>query len=78
MSDTEPRNPETPAARRSHVSTPEGILESVVLATAEKRRLLLRMIEDEMCLLAADDEGMQGARPTQIDRVRRALRALKA
>ena len=31
------------------------------------------MIEDEMDLLAADDKGMQGTRPTQIDLVRQAF-----
>ncbi len=72
----EPRHSEAATMRRSHAPSPEEILDSLVLATPEKRRLLLQMFQHEMSLLVADDEGMQGARPTRIDRIRRALSAL--
>jgi hypothetical protein len=74
----EPLDPDVRALGRSHLSSPEKILESRVLSTAQKRLLLLQCVEDEMALLVADDEGMSGARPTRIDRARRALRALPA
>ena len=58
-------------------SCPEEVLESLSLERKEKRRILLQWLEDEKALLVADDEGMEGNRPPQIEQVQQALRALE-
>ena len=61
---------------RSRFSRPGEVVESQVLAPKEKRDILLQWLEDEKALFVADDEGMQGDRPSQIDLVHGALRSL--
>jgi hypothetical protein len=52
-------------------------VESQVLTPKAKREILLQWRKDELALLVADDEGMRGDRPSQIDLVDRALRFLE-
>ncbi len=77
MNAAEPFDPETRAPDHSHFSYPEEVVESQILEPEEKRRVLLQWLEDEKALCVADDEGMQGDRPTQIEQVHQALRTLK-
>jgi hypothetical protein len=73
----EPLDPKDRAADRYCFSSPGEVVESLALPPGEKRRILLQWLEDEKALFVADEEGMQGDRPSQIDQVHRALRALK-
>jgi hypothetical protein len=57
-------------------SCPGEVVESQVLTPKAKREILLQWRKDELALLVADDEGMQGDRPSQIDLVDHALRVL--
>jgi len=58
-------------------SRTEEVLESLILEPGEMRRILLQWLEDEKALLVADNEGMEGNRPPQIEQVQQALRALE-
>lgn len=60
----------------SRFSRPGEVVESQVLTPEEKREILLQWRKDELALFVADDEGMLGDRPSQIDLVHRALRVL--
>ena len=77
MNATEPFDPETRASDHSHFSYPEEVVESQILEPEEKRRILHDWLEDEKALLVADDEGMPGNGPTQIEQVHQALRTLE-
>jgi hypothetical protein len=73
--------PEPPCAKirsvdPSRFSRPGEVVESQVLTPEAKREILLQWRADELALLVADDEGMQGDRPSKIDLVDRALRVL--
>jgi cardiolipin synthase len=77
MDAPEPLGAKIRSRERSRFSRPGEVVDSQILARAEKRALLLQWLEDEKALLVADDEGMQGDRPSQIDLVHRALRVLE-
>ena len=74
MNVAEPFDLETRAPDHSHFSYPEEVVESQILKPEEKRRILLQWLEDEKALCVADDEGMHGNRPTQIEQVHQAER----
>ena len=77
MDAPEPLGAKIRSRERSRFSRPGEVVDSQILARAEKRALLLQWLEDEKALLVADDEGMQGDRPSQIDLVHQALRVLE-
>lgn len=70
------REPERATAGQACPASLDPILRSRILSRAERRALLLQRASDELALLAADGEGMPGARPTRLDRVQCALDAL--
>jgi hypothetical protein len=61
---------------RSRFSRPGDVVDAQRLPLEEKRNILLRWLEDERALLAADDDGMPGERPSQLGQVVSALRDL--
>jgi hypothetical protein len=74
--------PEPPCAKIGRgdpprFTRPGEVVESQVLTPEAKREILLQWRKDELALLVADDEGMRGDRPSQIDLVDRALRFLE-
>lgn len=76
MNPAEPRPAKLPTPDRSRFSCPREVVESQSLSPEQKRDILLQWLEDEKALCVADDEGMHGDRPSQIDALYRALRTL--
>jgi hypothetical protein len=77
MNAVQPFDPELGALAHSGFTHPRDVAESRAVIPEEKRCILLQWLEDEKALLVADDEGMQGDRPSQMDQVHQALRELQ-
>jgi hypothetical protein len=77
MNVDQPREPKFRRAYPNRFSHPGEVVSSLVMAREEKSRLLLQWLEDERALVVAGDEGMPEGRPSQLDQVFRALRALE-
>jgi hypothetical protein len=74
MDVSEPLYAKIPPADPTRFSRPGDVVKSQVLTLESKREILLQWREDELALLVADDDGMEGGRPSQIDLVAWALR----
>lgn len=76
MNAAEHLDPTTRRTDHTRFTGPGEVVESPALPPEDKRRILLQWLQDEKALFVADDEGMQGDRPSQFDQVYRALRTL--